>query len=221
MSKGNKQENVIMASNEEEWNAQISKDGLKVVDCYSKWAGPCECMASIFKRLKVENPLLLVIQALSDTIPALESFRNKSCPTFLFYHNNVLVNVVRGVNSPLIEQLVKDQMIAIQSGQVPKPYFLDDATAKTEHAPKSAGKAAFNHPDITKVQETFAMIKPDGMCPGKLEQIQDLIRLNRFEIVKQKKIWLTDELVAEIYRDLVGRPFYNSVRTYLTAYFFI
>ena len=43
-------------------------------------------MQSIFKRLKQQlTDQITISQAMSDEITALESFRNKSCPTFLFY----------------------------------------------------------------------------------------------------------------------------------------
>lgn len=39
---------------DEEWSAFLEKPGLKVLDVYAKWAGPCEAMQSIFKRMKLD-----------------------------------------------------------------------------------------------------------------------------------------------------------------------
>lgn len=96
-----KQETNAVSSNvftNEDWDATLATPGLKVVDVYAKWAGtyacnykgPCEAMQSIFKRLKLQyNEAVNFSQAATDDIKDLERFRNKSCPTFLFYFVNI------------------------------------------------------------------------------------------------------------------------------------
>jgi thioredoxin domain-containing protein 3 len=65
--------------------------------------------------------------------------------------------------------------------------------------------------------ETFALIKPDAMSPTLLESLMDQIRLNRFSVVKKKKVWLTQALVREFYKEHLDRPFYQSLETYFTS----
>ncbi|KAJ1941376.1 hypothetical protein EC988_006777, partial [Linderina pennispora] len=41
--------------------------------------------------------------------------------------------------------------------------------------------------------KTFAIVKPDALTPFKYQQIDALIKLNEFEITRQKLVWLTPE----------------------------
>ncbi|BHF64644.1 Thioredoxin domain-containing protein 3 [Sparganum proliferum] len=40
--------------NQSAWDELMEKQGLKVVDVYQEWSGPCESLMNIFRRLKVE-----------------------------------------------------------------------------------------------------------------------------------------------------------------------
>ncbi|KAI8907831.1 nucleoside diphosphate kinase [Gorgonomyces haynaldii] len=205
-----------IALTNEEWNQHMSKSGLRIVDCYAKWAGPCDAMQSIFKRLKTQyGDQLTVSQAQSDDIEALRVFKNKSCPHFLFYYDGVLVQVVKGANSPLVETVIKEQLALEASGHPHKPYVLESADAP---AVQEAHMFSENHNEAPEgASETFAIIKPDGMAHSRLEQIMEMIRLNRFEIKEKRKIWLNNDLVKEMYPEQVEQPYFNAVCTYLTS----
>ncbi len=57
-----------------------------VLDVYTKWAGPCDAMQTVFKRLRSEHgEEFRTVQAVSDGLAAFAKYRNKSIPTFLFY----------------------------------------------------------------------------------------------------------------------------------------
>jgi hypothetical protein len=73
-------------------------------------------------------------KAQADDIQSLESYRNRSIPTFLIIHvyiyttflssqsqGGVLVNMVRGANSPLIESIIREQVERYKSGTDPVP----------------------------------------------------------------------------------------------------
>lgn len=114
-SKGKKQAVLQHELNSNEaFEKYLATDGLKVVDAYSEWCGPCSALQGTFKRIKTEigDPLLSFAVAETDTIDALEKYRKKSKPTFLFYGKNVLVNVIRGANSPKIESAIKELLEA-------------------------------------------------------------------------------------------------------------
>jgi len=66
------------------------------------------------------------------------------------------------------------------------------------------------------VQKTLAIIKPDAMYPSAIEQIFEIIKKNRFEIVTKKKTWLSPQLVAEFYKEHEGQSFFPSLVTYLS-----
>ncbi len=49
-------------------------------------------------------------QAKSDTVDALEKYRGKCKPCFLFFAGGVLVSVIRGANSPLLSRAITEQL---------------------------------------------------------------------------------------------------------------
>ncbi|XP_058045111.1 thioredoxin domain-containing protein 6-like [Ahaetulla prasina] len=51
-------------------------------------------------------------QAEVDSIDALEKYRGKCEPTFLFYGGGELVAVVRGANAPLLQKTILEQLQA-------------------------------------------------------------------------------------------------------------
>jgi nucleoside diphosphate kinase len=69
------------------------------------------------------------------------------------------------------------------------------------------------------ITRTFALIKPDAMSPGMIEAIMDQIRQHRFKVVDKKKVWLDESTIALLYPEHVEKPFYKSLITYFTSYF--
>jgi hypothetical protein len=48
-------EAIEQVKSDEEWEACYDAPGLKVVDVYVKWAGACDALSTIFRRVKQEN----------------------------------------------------------------------------------------------------------------------------------------------------------------------
>jgi hypothetical protein len=99
--------------------------------------------------------------------------------------------------------------------------------AEVEQLEKIAGaqdqpKPLTNAPSLAVLSdhytETFALIKPDAMYPALIERILDQIRLNRFHVMKKKKIWMSPALVEEFYQEHKEKPFFKSLVTYFTSY---
>ncbi|KAJ3311050.1 thioredoxin domain-containing protein 6 [Boothiomyces sp. JEL0838] len=213
MSAHGKKVEVVLPSlvaTDEEWTKVIAKGGLK-----TKWAGPCEAMNSILKRLKLEYAEELTI-----------------------FQNDILVHIVYGANSPQIEKVFKEQLDLEKNGRPHKPVEGDiQIVAEDEPRPsqvQSERKSQYQHiPDPKPVSssnealaspstppnlpQTFALIKPDAMIPAIIEGILDEIRLKRFTIVKKKKVWMTPEIVEEFYKEHVNQPFFKSLVTYFTS----
>ena len=218
-----------LITSDEEWSLHMTKKGLRVVDAYAKWAGPCEPMASIFKRLKHEfTDDLTVVQAQTDFVEVLKNIRNKSCPTFLFFYNGVLVRMVKGANSPLIEKYVREQVDLHRTGHAHAPLYHDEKGDPILSGPLnvSTTEESYNTalspftPDLSSpvnMQRTLAVIKPDAMQPGIVDQIMDIIRMNRFDVVQKKKVWMDEKLVSEFYKEHKDKPFFPSLVTYLSA----
>uniref|UniRef100_A0A673J5E8 NME/NM23 family member 8 n=1 Tax=Sinocyclocheilus rhinocerous TaxID=307959 RepID=A0A673J5E8_9TELE len=58
-----------------------------MADVYQQWCGPCRAVVSLFRKIKNElgDELLHFATAEADGIEALEKYRRKCEPTFLFY----------------------------------------------------------------------------------------------------------------------------------------
>ncbi|XP_042312023.1 thioredoxin domain-containing protein 6 [Sceloporus undulatus] len=125
----------MLISNQELWEEMLSSKGLIVVDVYQGWCGPCKTVVSLFRKIRNElgDDLLHFAVAEVDSIDALEKYRGKCEPTFLFYAGGELVAVVRGANAPLLQKTIVEQLeaerkvldhgadrVVIQDGGLPK-----------------------------------------------------------------------------------------------------
>ncbi|XP_043988414.1 thioredoxin domain-containing protein 6 isoform X5 [Gambusia affinis] len=86
---GKKKEASLQASvmNQEQWEEILTTKGLTVVDVYQQWCGPCRAVVSLLRKIKNElsDDLLHFATAEADSIDALEKYRGKCEPTFLFF----------------------------------------------------------------------------------------------------------------------------------------
>ncbi|KAJ1926539.1 hypothetical protein IWQ60_003714 [Tieghemiomyces parasiticus] len=64
---------------------------------------------------------------------------------------------------------------------------------------------------------TLALIKPDGLLPRRFVDIKSLLAMEQFEIMRQKRIWLTPEQAAVVLADQAGQPDYDDQMAYLTC----
>ncbi|KAK9401030.1 thioredoxin domain-containing protein 6-like [Crotalus adamanteus] len=104
----------MVVSNQEHWEEFLGSKGLIVVDAYQGWCGPCKTVVNLFKKIRNEvgGDLLHFAVAEVDSIDALEKYRGKCQPTFLFYGGGELVAVVRGANAPLLQKTILEQLQA-------------------------------------------------------------------------------------------------------------
>ncbi|NXN32819.1 TXND6 protein, partial [Nycticryphes semicollaris] len=82
------------------------------VDAFQAWCGPCKAVVDLFQKIRNEvgSDLLHFAVAEVDSIDALERHRGKCEPVFLFYAGGELVAVVRGVNAPLLQKTILEQL---------------------------------------------------------------------------------------------------------------
>ncbi|XP_016062542.1 PREDICTED: thioredoxin domain-containing protein 6 [Miniopterus natalensis] len=104
----------VNISTQELWEEMLSSKGLTVVDVYQGWCGPCKPVVSLFQKMRIMVGLDLLHFALAeaDCLDALEKYRGRCEPTFLFYAGGKLVAVVRGANAPLLQKTILDQLEA-------------------------------------------------------------------------------------------------------------
>lgn len=203
---------------------ELRKPGLVVVDMFAKFAGPCYSIQNIFKRIKPDyGDSVHFIQAQTDGIDAFRDWRNKSCPTYSFWINGMLVKTILGSNGPLIERTIREQVEMNKSNIERQPIqpeinipnrITSDGAIGTKGLTTSVN-------DVPKIPEnaelTLTIIKPDAMIPHVIEEIKTILRQHRFEIVKEKKVWLTRAQAAEFYKEHEGKAFFESLLDYLTS----
>ncbi|KAJ1812069.1 hypothetical protein LPJ56_005613, partial [Coemansia sp. RSA 2599] len=64
---------------------------------------------------------------------------------------------------------------------------------------------------------TFAIVKPDALTPFKYQQIDALIKLNEFQVVRQKLVWLSKELADALFPARAKDPDYQDWIDYITC----
>ncbi|KAJ3337100.1 thioredoxin domain-containing protein 6, partial [Gonapodya sp. JEL0774] len=172
-----------------------------------------------FKKLKTEHPEnVRFVQVQSDNIEILSKYRDNSCPHILIFFDGDVLRVVRGPNAPLIEKTVKEQVDLEKRGQPHKPY------EDIENSPNMDQLGSINSSSMLQLEpltdgleRTVAMIKPDAMNPAVVEQILDILTMNRFEVVKKRRVWLSKENVRQLYKDHEGRPYFDDLTGYISS----
>ncbi|KAK3892016.1 hypothetical protein Pcinc_004141 [Petrolisthes cinctipes] len=131
------QQLLIELDSDKDWTNACRRPGLLVVDVYSDWAGPCSSMTGHLRRIKLElgDEYLTLATARADAIDALEKFRGKAEPTWLFLGSGKPMSVIHGADGPQllanIRQLLQVEVAALK-GQGDRPVVLLDSLVKPE-----------------------------------------------------------------------------------------
>ncbi|XP_043243959.1 thioredoxin domain-containing protein 3 homolog isoform X1 [Amphibalanus amphitrite] len=136
-------------STQEEWEQEIAKPGLTVVDVYPDWCGPCSSMVGMLKKIKFElgDDMLNYVIARSDDIEALETFRNRSEPLWIFFGSGQPVYQLRGAHSPLlarkiVEELEKEKKVLAGEAERSVISLVCDAPAAVQLPPEVVAAGA-------------------------------------------------------------------------------
>jgi|TARA_B100001142_G_scaffold108279_1_gene110216 hypothetical protein len=82
-----------------------------VIEVYAEWAGRCNSVIPLLKRLKLEKDYtqdcMVVLHCKAESHELLEEYRGRSMPHFIFYRNGAKKAVVEGANMPAIEKHVQ------------------------------------------------------------------------------------------------------------------
>ena len=68
------------------------------------------------------------------------------------------------------------------------------------------------------MNQTLAIIKPDAMKKGNMENIKKDIIDNGFNILKEKTLLLTDEQACSFYHIHKEKPFFDELVKFMTSY---
>ena len=231
----------MQIESQEEWEELMSKEGLNVIDVYQEWCGPCKGMLSNFKKMKNEvgDPLLKFITAKADTIDSLEKYRGHCEPCFLFYAGGCLVGVVRGANAPKILRTITEQLKQehkVMDGNSERKEIKDPFIAEMEAKEKEVDKqdeeeeeenqlrfkgeiVNYGDPlDTEGVKEvTIALIKPDAVEAGKVDQILEDIKAHGIEVLRHEERNMTEDEVREFYSHLQDSDFFEDLVKFMTS----
>lgn len=104
----------VPIDNDDDLESRLCTKGVKVVEIYSAWCGPCKSVLPTFRRIRVERDdesalLFLTCEAEKiDFLEAAKDHRGKAEPLFLLYRNGQLKGKVSGANTPQLTTLIYD-----------------------------------------------------------------------------------------------------------------
>lgn len=77
-------------TSEQEFNSFIDKSGIKIVDFYAEWCGPCKMLSSVFDHLSKKYPDIEFAKINVDDNPALAGQHGvMGIPSVFFYRNGL------------------------------------------------------------------------------------------------------------------------------------
>ena len=70
---------------------------------------------------------------------------------------------------------------------------------------------------MSNIEQTLSIIKPDAVERNLQDQIKQEFTNKGFEIIKEKKIYISKEEAERFYKVHESKPFYNDLCTYLSS----
>ncbi|KAM4561193.1 thioredoxin domain-containing protein 6-like [Fundulus diaphanus] len=223
---GKKKEASLQASvtKQEQWEEMLTTKGLTVVDVYQQWCGPCRAVVSLLRKIKNElsDDLLHFATAEADSIDALEKYRGKCEPTFLFFGGGELVAVLRGANAPMlqrmiVEELAKEKLVLEQGHR--RKVVKDDGLLDEEKKEEE-----LQHPDneesvIVPASKpyTVAIIKPDAVAHGKANEIIMKIQDAGFEILAHEERTLSEAEARDFYQHKAAETCFEDLVQFMSS----
>ncbi|XP_034742447.1 thioredoxin domain-containing protein 6 isoform X1 [Etheostoma cragini] len=225
---GKKKEASLQASvtNQEQWEEMLATKGLTVVDVYQQWCGPCRAVVSLLRKIKNElgDDLLHFATAEADNIDALEKYRGKCEPTFLFYGGGELVAVLRGANAPLlqrmiVEELAKEKSVLEQGGErkVVEDDGLVDGEKKDEEGTPQQSENEESIIVPAGKSYTVAIIKPDAVAHGKANEIIMKIQDAGFDILAHEERTLTEVEARDFYQHKAEEACFEDLVQFMSS----
>ncbi|XP_045909726.1 thioredoxin domain-containing protein 6 isoform X2 [Micropterus dolomieu] len=223
----------VSVTNQEQWEEMRATKGLTVVDVYQQWCGPCRAVVSLLRKIKNElgDDLLHFATAEADSIDALEKYRGKCEPTFLFYGVSVLneqggelVAVLRGANAPLLQRMIVEELtsekLVLEQGGERKPVkdegLVDDEKKEEEATPQqSENEESIIVP--ARKSYTVAIIKPDAVAHGKANEIIMKIQDAGFEILAHEERTLTEAEAQDFYQHIATEACFEDLVQFMSS----
>ncbi|XP_029796060.1 thioredoxin domain-containing protein 6 isoform X4 [Suricata suricatta] len=187
-------------STQELWEEMLSSKGLTVVDVYQAWCGPCKPVVSLFQKMRIQVGLDLLHFALAeaDCLDALEKYRGRCEPTFLFYAKTIL------------EQLEAEKKVLAEGGE--RKVIRDEALSD-EDGCFSHDKASSEDEDVAASGKTctLAIIKPDAVVHGKTDEIIMKIQEAGFDILINEERTMAEAELRLFYQHKAGEEAFEKL----------
>ncbi|XP_024919437.1 thioredoxin domain-containing protein 3 homolog isoform X2 [Cynoglossus semilaevis] len=204
----------------------LATKGLTVVDVYQQWCGPCRAVVSLLRKIKNElgDDLLHLATAEADGIDALERYRGKCEPTFLFYGGGGLVSVLRGADAPqlqriILEELAKEKLVLEQGGErkvIKDEGLVNDDNEEKEEAPQQLQNEESITVPVSK-SYTVAIIKPDAVAHGKANEIIMKIQDAGFEILAHEERTLSEAEARNFYQHKTAEAYFEELVQFMSS----
>ncbi|XP_060784580.1 thioredoxin domain-containing protein 6-like [Neoarius graeffei] len=214
----------VSISNDEQWGEMLATKGLTVVDLFQKWCGPCRAVVSLFRKIKNElgDDLLHFAIAEADSIDALEKYRGKCEPTFLFYAGGDLVAVVRGPNPPLLQKMILEELAKEKKvlEQDIKRIVVEDHGLIDEEKVREEAEAHQHSEDVLVPANrayTVGIIKPDVVAHGKTDEIIMKIQGAGFEILAHEEHTMSESEAQKFYQHKEAEPYFQDLIRFMSS----
>ncbi|XP_051761176.1 thioredoxin domain-containing protein 6 isoform X4 [Ctenopharyngodon idella] len=212
----------VNINNDDQWSEVLATKGLIVVDVYQQWCGPCRAVVSLFRKIKNElgDELLHFATAEADGIEALEKYRGKCEPTFLFYAGGQLVSVLRGPNAPLLQRTIQEELSKEKSVL---EHGAERRAVKDEGLTEEVNDDIEDHPhdedvNVPAVQSyTVAIIKPDVVAHGKADEIIMKIQDAGFVILAHEERTLSEAEAEDFYQHKAAEPYFQELIQFMSS----
>mmetsp|Transcript_20330 Transcript_20330/g.51494 ORF Transcript_20330/g.51494 Transcript_20330/m.51494 type:complete len:156 (-) Transcript_20330:485-952(-) len=98
----------VVINSDVELEKSLASKGLKVVELFSEWCGPCKSVVPTFRRIRIDKDDEAALQFLAvpaekcSFLEVAKDHRGKSEPLFLLYRNGQLKGKIEGANTPTL-----------------------------------------------------------------------------------------------------------------------
>ncbi|XP_051624545.1 thioredoxin domain-containing protein 3 isoform X1 [Manacus candei] len=199
----------IIITNQDQWDEMLQTNGIVVIDVYQAWCGPCKAVMNVLRKLKndfSEDNVLHFAVAEADSIETLKPFRKNCEPVFLFCVNGKIIDIVRGVNAPLIIKKVTDlveEERQIAAGEKERTEVVELVFLEEESSEETIEETA-EEEEILRY--SVGIIKPNDVLEGRVEEIKKKIKDAGFTIKAAEEKVLTEEQIRVFYARNKDQP---------------